>query len=131
MVGQLTIAGPEAIEKARLCAQIIFERAAMAGIAIPPEQRLVELLGASVCHAGIVPTPVDPPEIVLRVGAKGSDRESLDRLAMEIVPLVTSGPPGITGYAGGRPKATEIISYWPALLSRSQVSTTVDLEETA
>jgi hypothetical protein len=129
VVGQLTIAGPNAIEKAQLCAQIIFERAAMAGVDISQDQRLVELLGTNVCHAGIVQAPRDPAEVVLRVGARGDDRESLDRLGMEIVPLVTSGPPGITGYAGGRPKATEVISYWPALIARDQVSTSVDVEE--
>jgi hypothetical protein len=41
------------------------------------------------------------------------------------VPLVTSGPPGVTGFAGGRPKATEIIGYWPALLSKELVETRV------
>ena len=48
---------------------------------------------------------------------------------MEIVPLVTSGPPGVTGFAGGRPKASEIISYWPALLSKGKIETKVSVEE--
>ena len=38
---------------------------------------------------------------------------------------MTSGPPGVTGFAGGRPKATEIIGYWPALLSKDKVKTSV------
>jgi hypothetical protein len=42
---------------------------------------------------------------------------------------VTSGPPGVTGFAGGRPKATEIISYWPALLSKNKVHCRVSVEE--
>jgi len=46
---------------------------------------------------------------------------------MEIVPLVTSGPPGVTGFAGGRPKATEIISYWPALIRKDKVRTRVSV----
>ena len=48
---------------------------------------------------------------------------------MEIVPVVTSGPPGVTGYAGGRPKASEIISYWPALIGKDKVKTKVSVEE--
>ena len=48
---------------------------------------------------------------------------------MEIVPLVTSGPPGVTGFAGGRPKATDIISYWPALISKDKVKCSVSVEE--
>jgi hypothetical protein len=47
---------------------------------------------------------------------------------MEIVPLVTSGPPGVTGFAGGRPKATDIVGYWPALLDKKQVRTKVRVE---
>ena len=28
---------------------------------------------------------------------------------------------GVTGFAGGRPKAQEVVAYWPALLSREEV----------
>ena len=66
---------------------------------------------------------------MLRIGAKSHDEEKLNRLGMEIVPLVTSGPPGVTGFAGGRPKATEIISYWPALLEKSRVTCRVQVDE--
>jgi hypothetical protein len=129
IVGQLTVAGPEAIDKARLCADIIFERAAMDGCEFSEAERFVEIVGTNVCHAGIMPAPSEPAEVILRVGARGTDRAKLDRLGMEIVPLVTSGPPGITGFAGGRPKATEVISYWPALINRHKVKTTVSVEE--
>jgi hypothetical protein len=129
IVGQLTVAGPDAVEKARLCAEIVFQRAAMDGVEIPAEQRLVELVGTNVCHAGIAAAPAEPAEIVLRIGAKGQDKAALNRLGMEIVPLVTSGPPGVTGFAGGRPKATDIISYWPALISKAKIQTTVSVEE--
>ncbi len=129
ILGQLTIAGPDAVAKAELCAEIIFERAALDGAVFSPDQRLVELVGTNVCHAGIVPVLVPPAEVLLRVGAKGPDPQKLDRLGMEIVPLVTSGPPGVTGFAGGRPKASEIISYWPALISRDKVQTRVTVEE--
>ncbi len=127
--GQLTVAGPDAIEKARLCAQIAFDRAAMDGADIPEENRFVELLGTGICHEGIMPAPENPGEVVLRIGAKGEDKEQLNQLGQEIVPLVTSGPPGVTGFAGGRPRATEIISYWPALISKTRVSTQVTVEE--
>lgn len=129
IVGQLTIAGPDAVEKARLCADIVFDRVALDGVRFAPEERFVEIVGTNVCHAGIAPAPQDPAEVILRIGAKGKDAAKLDRLGMEIVPLVTSGPPGVTGFAGGRPKATEIISYWPALISRERVQCRVSVEE--
>jgi len=65
---------------------------------------------------------------VLRLGVKCADEDKVDRFGMEIVPLVTSGPPGVTGFAGGRPKATDIVGYWPALLDKTQVKTTVRVE---
>jgi hypothetical protein len=121
LLGQLTIAGPDAIEKAQLCAEIVFERAAMDGATFSESEKFVEIVGTNVCHAGIMPAPENPAEVVLRIGARSRDAEKLNRFGMEIVPLVTSGPPGVTGYAGGRPKATEIISYWPALIPKSKV----------
>jgi hypothetical protein len=129
IVGQLTVAGPDAVEKARLCADIVFERVALDGVNFSPEERFVEIVGTNVCHAGIAPAPIEPAEVVLRIGAKGSDPKKLDRLGLEIVPLVTSGPPGVTGFAGGRPKATEIISYWPALIRKDKVRTKVTVEQ--
>ncbi len=129
LVGQLTVAGPDALEKARLCADIVFQRAAMDGAAIADDDRMVELVGTNVCHAGIAPSPTEPAEVVLRIGAKGQNESVLNRLGMEIVPLVTSGPPGVTGFAGGRPKATEVISYWPALIHKSRIHTKVTVEE--
>jgi len=129
MVGQLTVAGPEAVDKARLCAEVVFQRAALDGVVIPPQDRLVELVGTGVCHQGIWPAVSDPPEVVLRIGARGQDRAALDRLGMEIIPLVTSGPPGVTGFAGGRPKASEIISYWPALIDKALIETKVTVRQ--
>ena len=129
VVGQLTVAGPDAIEKAKLIADIVFERAAMDGAEFSDDERFVEIVGTNVCHAGIVEPPSDPAEVVLRLGARSHDRKKLNRLGMEVVPVVTSGPPGITGYAGGRPKATEVISYWPALISKEKVQCSVTVEE--
>lgn len=129
LISQLTVAGPDAVEKAKLCADIVFERVAMDGVTFTDEEKFVEIVGTNVCHAGIAPAPEEPAEVILRLGAKSPDKAKLDRLGMEIVPLVTSGPPGVTGFAGGRPKATEIISYWPALLSKDKVKTSVSVEE--
>ena len=128
--GQLTISGPDALAKAKLCAEIVWKRLAYDGFEYGPEERLEEYLGANVCHAGIaVPGAADPAEVVLRMGVKGPDRRKVDRFGSELVPLVTSGPPGVTGFAGGRPKATEIIGFWPALLTKSKVSTRVTVVE--
>lgn len=129
VLSQLTVAGPDAVDKAKLCADIVFERVAMDGVTFTDEEKFVEIVGTNACHAGIADAPDDPAEVVLRIGARSRDKSKLDRLGMEVVPLVTSGPPGVTGFAGGRPKATEIISYWPALISKDKVKTRVSVEE--
>jgi hypothetical protein len=128
--GQLTISGPDALAKAKLCAEIVWKRLAMDGCEFAEAERTVEFLGANVCHAGIAAAEsADPPEVVLRMAVRGADQRKVDRFGLELVPLVTSGPPGVTGFAGGRPKATEVIGYWPALLHKQHVDTQVSVFE--
>ena len=50
---------------------------------------------------------------------------TVDRFAKELAPLVTSGPPGITGYTTGRPPVREVFAYWPALILKSAVEPVV------
>ena len=126
--GTLTISGPDAVEKAHLCARIVWERLAYDGCEYGPEERLEEVLGANVCHEGIaIPGGSDPAEVVLRMGVRGKERAKIDRFGTELVPLVTSGPPGVTGFAGGRPKATEIIGFWPALVNKELIPTKISV----
>ncbi len=125
--GQLTVSGPDALAKAKLCADIVWGRLELDGCTFEEHQKCVEFVGAGVCHEGISETE-NPSEIVLRIGVKDADKKKVNRFGMEIVPLVTSGPPGVTGFAGGRPKATDIISYWPALIDKRKVETSVRVE---
>jgi hypothetical protein len=125
--GQLTIAGPDALAKARICAEALWGRLRRAGFTF--EQTSTEYLGVDSCHGKIVSAPEHIPEVVLRVGVRDGDRERVDRFGKELAPLVTSGPPGVTGFAGGRPRATEVLGYWPALIPKRWVSTEVSVEE--
>jgi len=38
-----------------------------------------------------------------------------------------TGPPGVTGFAGGRPKVEEIVAYWPALIPKNEIDATVEI----
>jgi hypothetical protein len=127
--GMLVVTGPDAVEKAKICADVVFQRLAMYGLKIPEKDRFVEMVGTNVCYQGIVPPPDQPSEIILRLGAKGQDKKMLEFLGRELAPLVTGGPPGITGFAAGRPSASEIVGYWPALIDKKRVSTSVTVEE--
>ncbi len=125
--GQLTISGPFAREKARRCAETIWSRLERAGAA--PEETSTELLGIDSCHGPIAPAAPDPGEVVLRLGAKDRDRAKIERFGKELAPLVTAGTPGVTGFAGGRPKAQEIVAYWPALIPKDLIETRVRVED--
>jgi hypothetical protein len=117
---QVTIAGPRALEKARLAADIVWKRLERAGVTFPPDDRETETIGAGACLPGIQGAQ-DPPEVVLRLAVRAADRAKVERFGKEIAPLVTAGPPGVTGFAGGRPRPQEIVAYWPALLDRAEV----------
>ena len=121
--GTLVIAGPEAKAKARLCGEMILSRLARAGIT--PERSNIECLGAGEC----VPQPMrpEPPEVVLRVSVHDSRRGVVERFTKEFAPLVTSGPPGVTGYTTGRAPVREVFAYWPTLISKKHVTPQVEV----
>jgi len=133
--GTLVVAGPNAVEKARACGEIIRRRAQRAGC--EPQRMNVELLGAGDVVPGTAPwrtlpasepklaasaTLGDPPEVVLRVAAHDASKEKLERFQREFAPLVTSGPPGVTGYTGPRQKPYPVLAYWPTTIARDRVS---------
>jgi hypothetical protein len=125
-IGQLTVSGPDAVAKARVCADALWGRLRRAGHRY--ERTITELVGLDSCHAGIPQAEPRLHEVVLRVGVCDHDRAKVDRFGKELAPLVTSGPPGVTGFAGGRPKATEVLGYWPALVPKRLVQARVAVE---
>jgi hypothetical protein len=118
---QLVISGPRAVDKARLAAEIVWKRLARAGVSFPEKDRVTEILGTGACHPGLGEPGADPPEVVLCLAVRGKDRAAVARFGYEPAPLVTAGPPGVTGFAGGRPKSQEVVAYWPALIPKELV----------
>ena len=125
--GTLTISGPDALAKAQKCSEIIMARLHNAGITF--EETNSEFLGVNACHGRISPMPDRINEVVLRIAVKDEDKERVARFGKEIAPLVTNGPPGVTGFAGGRPKPQNIVAYWPALIKKDRIRTRVTVAE--
>ena len=126
-VGTLVYSWPEAYDKARAADQILRERLADLGLEF--EQILTEFVGAGATHGPLsgAPNP-EAPEVQLRVGVRARDRAPVERFTREIAPLVLTGPPSVTGFAGGRPAVEEVVAYWPALIDRRQVEPKVKVE---
>ena len=94
---------------------------------VEPEHSSVECLGAGDCVPGVIAARGEPPEVVLRVGVRDSRRAAVERFSKEFAPLVTSGPPGVTGYTTGRPAVREVFAYWPSLVPKDAVAAEVRL----
>jgi hypothetical protein len=73
------------------------------------------------------PSP-EIPEVQLRIGVRAGERAPVERFTREIAPLVLTGPPSVTGFAGGRPAVEEVVAYWPALIDRQQIEPHVRVE---
>lgn len=125
--GQITISGPEARDKAELAAEVVWKRLERAGVVFDEAERSTEILGLGACLPGVFETPVEPPEVILRLGVRDPDPERVERFGKEIAPLITAGPPGVTGFAAGRPKPQKIVAYWPALLAREVVEEHIEV----
>jgi hypothetical protein len=127
-VGTLVYSWPDAYAKAQVADKIL--RARLDRLGLKFDQVLTEFVGANATHGPLAEQPrSDLPELQLRVGVRGEDRSAVERFTKEIAPLVLTGPPGVTGFAGGRPKVEEIVAYWPALIPKGEIKPKVEIIE--
>jgi hypothetical protein len=125
-VGTLVYAWPDAYKKAQAADRVLRERLDRLGLKF--EQVLTEFVGANATHGPLAaPSSNELAEVQLRVGVRGNDRAAVERFTKEIAPLILTGPPAVTGFAGGRPKVEEIVAYWPALIPKSEITSAVQL----
>jgi len=127
-VGSLVYAWPDAYAKAEAADRVL--RARLDRLGLQFDEVLTEFVGANACHGKSAgdPSP-DLAEVEFRIGVRSEDRAAVERFTKEIAPLVLSGPPSVTGFAGGRPRVQEIVAYWPALMPKSAVSPVVEIVE--
>ncbi len=126
-VGTLTYAWPDALEKAKKADEIL--RTRLSDLGLKFDEIRTEFLGLNSCHGPIAEMPDVVNEVVLRVGVRSHDRQCVERFGMEIAPLILTGPPAVTGFAGGRPRPSEVIAYWPSLIPKKAVEPEVTVTE--
>jgi hypothetical protein len=128
-VGTLVYGWPDAVAKAREADRILRARLDRMGLLF--DEIRTEFVGWNSTHGPLAGDPPrDLPEVELRMGVRGADRDAVEAFTREIAPLVLTGPPTVTGFAGGRPRAQEIVAYWPALIDRTEIEPRLRVEVT-
>ncbi|MBV9240907.1 MAG: DUF1446 domain-containing protein [Acidobacteria bacterium] len=146
-VGTLVYAWPDAYAKAQAADKILRERLDRLGLKF--DLTLTEFVGVNATHGHLAFEGSPPslggvaegrggssaqaereyPEVQLRFGVRGHNKADVERFTKEIAPLILTGPPAVTGFAGGRPKVEEIMAYFPALIPKELVETKVEIVE--
>lgn len=125
-VGTLVYAWPDAVAKARAADRVLRERLDRLGLHF--DEVLTEYVGWNATHGPLAgDPPPDLPEVTVRWGVRSDDAVMVERFTREIAPLVLSGPPSVTGFAGGRPRVQEVVAYWPALVPADEVKVRVEV----
>lgn len=126
--GFLTIAGEQAVAKARRTGQALFAR--MSGMlqarGLPPfSETRIEVLGGEDMFGAHANTSAR--EVVLKMSAKCASKDSLELFAREFAPAATSMAPGTLGLVGGRPSPTPVVRLFSFLWPKAEVVVEVDV----
>ncbi|HEX5135681.1 MAG TPA: acyclic terpene utilization AtuA family protein [Planctomycetota bacterium] len=122
--GRLMITGPDTLAKARAVAAAFWESVGGPGAY---DDAITQVVGWDSCHPPLAGT--EPGEVLLQVGVRDRDEAKIrDRFAPQLVPKVLSTVPGITYLSDqGRPRASDVVGYWPALIARERVPVRVEV----
>jgi hypothetical protein len=116
--GRLAVSGPEALAKANKLAEAFWDAA---GGKTLYEQALHQFIGWNASHAPLA--ACEPGEVLVQFAVRDPDERKINsRFAPQVVPRALGTIPGVTYIADlGRPRASEVIAFWPALVSREHV----------
>jgi len=126
--GFLTIGGEQAAAKARRTGEALLARMAamLAARGLPPfSETRVEVLGAEDMY-GAHARP-DAREVVLKLAAKSTSKDSLELFAREFAPAATSMAPGTLGLVGGRPSPTPVVRLFSFLWPKRKLAVEIDV----
>jgi len=109
--GQISYAGPGALERGKLAREIVRERLALIGVQMT-ESRF-DLIGADSMHGSMLSSGGAPYEVRLRVAGRTENLREAERIGNEVETLYTNGP---AGGGGAFKSAREIIAVASVLV---------------
>ncbi|WP_298442143.1 acyclic terpene utilization AtuA family protein [uncultured Ferrimonas sp.] len=124
-----TIYGQDAAAKADKFAHSVLARASdmLKRYRLPPfTETSVEVIGADSQFGAAAPS-VNAREVDLKIAARHPSGKGIGVLLKELVGMALSGPPGLTGFAGARPKPSPVIKLFSCLLPKSALAVQLDL----
>ncbi|MFQ5740660.1 MAG: acyclic terpene utilization AtuA family protein [Acidobacteriota bacterium] len=121
--GTMIVSCPGAAEKCRSMAGTFWKR-----LALDFEETRTELVGYNACHR-LLARPVDPPEILLRLGVRDPDAGKVKEFSKLFTSLILNTVPGVA-IVGARPRVQDVVAYWPCLIPASEICPRVTILET-
>lgn len=125
--GEVSVAGPNALSRARATAEVLLERLRRRGLPVRARADLIGVGSVLDSDDGALWRGFNgpaPPDIRIRLAAEGNDRDAVDQAAREALALLCCGTAG-TG--GARWRVTPRILTRSYLVPREQVPTSVTL----
>jgi hypothetical protein len=127
--GSLVYGWPDPVKKAQEADRVL--RARLDRLGLRFDEIRTEFVGWNATHGALAgPPPPDLPECEWRIAVRSEDRKAVEAFTREIAPLVLTGPPTVTGFAGGRPRVQDVVAYWPALIDRTEIEPHLRVEVT-
>jgi hypothetical protein len=121
--GTILVSGPEARAKAETVAKAFWRK-----LGLKFEETHTSVVGTgSIWPASL--GGCEPDEVLLRLGVRDPDRAKVHAFGMLLPTMILSGPSGLA-VTGGRPKPSEVVAYWPALMRRSSVTARISTLDT-
>src|SRR5262249_52413790 len=119
--------GPDALAKAERVADIVWE---CAGGRESYADTKTQFVGWDSTHPPL--SRSEPGELLVQFAVRDADEKKINELfAPQIVPRGLGSVPGIPVLADqGRPRGSDVVGYWPALIHRSRVDVGVVVGDT-
>jgi hypothetical protein len=123
-VGRMLVSGPDVLRKAEKAAEIFWQAAGGVG---SYDQVATQFIGWDASHPPLASD--EPGEVLMQVAVRDMDRAKIERsFAPTVVGRMLGSVPGFTMPGDqGRPRASEVVGHWPALIDRARVTSWVAL----